>query len=87
LANKDGPGGVSDPLCVVYGLSKKKPELAELGRTEYQLNNENPIFEKTILLKYEPDDGQELVFRIYDKDVIKQGKVKTPISHTLEPLC
>jgi hypothetical protein len=79
LANKDGPHGMSDPICVVYGSSKKKTK-AELGRTEYIMNNANPKFKKKISLKYEPDAGQELVFKIFDMDAInRDGEVRVAI--------
>ena len=79
LVNKDGPGGVSDPICVVFGSSLKKRK-AELGRTEYIMNNANPNFEKTIDLKYDPDAGQQLEFRIFDMDIIKRdGEVRISI--------
>ncbi len=79
LVNKDGPGGVSDPICVVYGSSLNQRS-AELGRTEYIMNNANPNFEKTIALKYDPDAGQQLEFRIFDMDIIKRdGEVRIAI--------
>ena len=44
------------------------------------MNNSSPIFKKTIALKYDPDAGQQLEFRIYDMDVIKRtGEVRIAI--------
>ncbi len=63
MANKDA-GGFSDPICAVFGSSSTKPR-AELGRTEYIKDSQNPHFKKKISLKYVPGDDQQLEFRLY----------------------
>jgi hypothetical protein len=73
LASKDA-GGFSDPICAVFGSSSTKPR-AELGRTEYIMNSQNPQFKKKISLKYVPDDGQQLEFRLYDVDFLSGTEV------------
>ncbi len=73
MANKD-EGSKSDPICVLFGNSSKKPR-AELGRTEHIMNTLNPKFMRSIDIKYVPDDGQQLEFRLYDVDVMSGGEV------------
>ena len=52
-------------------------KLAELGRTEYIMNDANPEFKKTIALKYDPDADQQLRFRIFDTDaILSNGEVR-----------
>jgi hypothetical protein len=73
LANKDA-GGLSDPICVVYGFTSTKAK-KELGRTEYIMNNQNPQFKRKIGLKFHPDEDQTLEFRLYDVDFLQGAEV------------
>jgi hypothetical protein len=73
LANKDA-GGFSDPICALFGSSSTKPR-AELGRTEFIMNTQTPQFKQKISLKYVPDDGQQLEFRLYDVDFLSGSEV------------
>jgi hypothetical protein len=73
LANKD-TGGLSDPICVVYGFSSTKPK-KELGRTEYIMNSLNPQFKRKIGLKFLPDEDQRLEFKLYDVDFLSGAEV------------
>ncbi len=73
MANKDA-GGLSDPICVVYGFSSTKTK-KELGRTEYIMNTLNPHFKRNIGLKFLPDEDQILEFRLYDVDFLSGAEV------------
>ncbi|KAJ9676490.1 hypothetical protein PVL29_021832 [Vitis rotundifolia] len=57
----------SDPMAVVYTKSKDGA-LEELGRTEVVLNSLNPMWFTKLIINYQFEVVQTLVFRVYDVD-------------------
>lgn len=62
----------SDPLCQVK-IGEKLPstnvlQYTELGRTEIQKNNLNPVFLKTFMVNYKFEEIQYIQFCVYDVD-------------------
>ncbi|XP_010663805.1 protein BONZAI 1 isoform X2 [Vitis vinifera] len=63
-----GPSdALSDPMAVVYTKSKDGA-LEELGRTEVVLNSLNPMWFTKLIINYQFEVVQTLVFRVYDVD-------------------
>jgi hypothetical protein len=56
----------SDPMLVIY--AKKDGRLEEIGRTEVILNSLEPLWITKVMINYQFEMVQPLVFKIYDID-------------------
>ncbi|KAJ1692164.1 hypothetical protein LUZ63_008862 [Rhynchospora breviuscula] len=57
----------SDPMAVLY-VKKQDGKLEEVGRTEVVLNSLNPAWITKIIINYQFEMVQNLVFRVFDID-------------------
>ncbi|KAL0005761.1 hypothetical protein SO802_013322 [Lithocarpus litseifolius] len=57
----------SDPMAVVYA-KKRNGKLEELGRTEVVLNSLNPAWIEKVIVAFQFEIVQPLVFHVYDVD-------------------
>eukprot|EP00826_Nyctotherus_ovalis_P040002 TRINITY_DN388_c0_g1_i9.p2 TRINITY_DN388_c0_g1~~TRINITY_DN388_c0_g1_i9.p2 ORF type:complete len:340 (-),score=79.69 TRINITY_DN388_c0_g1_i9:863-1882(-) len=67
LADKD-VFSKSDPFAVLYFKNKKNGQWVETGRTEVIDDNLNPVFVKSIIVKYFFEERQPMRFEVYDAD-------------------
>ena len=62
----------SDPFCVLY--LQEGRSYRELGRTEMIKDNQNPIFQKTILTRYFFEEEQIVKLSVEDYDGPKKSE-------------
>ncbi|CAL9102274.1 unnamed protein product [Musa acuminata var. zebrina] len=59
----------SDSLAIVYA-KQRDGKLEELGRTEVILNSANPVWTQKIIINYQFEVLQHLVFQVYDVESV-----------------